>query len=207
IDRICRDHSYIIQTNYNDDVVRLSKAAGYAPHAGRSGAFRYVANSFQLYRNVELALVNPRGAAPATRPESLTLSLTLFAEPRLPSMHLGHVRVEAAYDNENHSLLPRRSSPDPFGGPFPGMVRRSYLYGGGNKQINMQTSLNLHRGSSRATSVKLLRGVVPVTVLVEQKPVVLAEKILKGKGKKKTIDDVSFTILDVTKVGNNQYQV
>src|SRR5262249_36080209 len=94
IDRICRDHSYTTSNaNYGDDTVRLERAAGYAAHVGRSGPFRYLGSSFQLYRNVELGLVNPKGGSTASRSESLTLNVTLFSEPRLPFLSTGEVRI------------------------------------------------------------------------------------------------------------------
>jgi hypothetical protein len=209
IDRICRDHNYTTQSNYGNEVVVLNKANGYAAHVGRSGPFRYVANSFQLYRNVELGLVNPRGGTTASRSESLTLNFTLFAEPRLPFLSLGEVRIDAAYDSENNSMLPPASANgDPFNGGF-GVrgFRTTRYYPNGQKQLGLSGSLNLHRPSEKANAVKLLRGVVPVTVLVEQRPVVLADKVLSAKPKKMDMGDITFNLEAVTKTANNQYQV
>jgi len=85
-------------------------------------------------------------------------------------------------------------------------IGRRY-YGGGYKQMYMQASLQLHRVSEKATTIKLIRGVVPVTLLVEQKPVDIVDDFLKGKGKKKQIGDLEFSVEDVKKDPNNQYQV
>jgi hypothetical protein len=192
-----------VQANWGDDTVRLYRQGGHNRHVGRDGAFRYLANSFSMHRQVDFGLVGPK-TGPPTRSEQLTLSLTLFAEPRLPILKLGEVRLDAAYDSEKNSML---VPPDPPGGPFAGRgIARSYYYGGG-KQLSAQTQVQLARPSAKATSVKLLRGVIPVTLLVEQKPLLVTDKLMSAKGKKVVVGDAEFNFGDVKKLANGQVQV
>jgi hypothetical protein len=163
----------------------------------------------QLYRNIDLSSGVAPGSASA-RSESLTLNLTLFAEPRLPFLGMGEVRIDAAYDSERNSMIPPNQNPNhyeefnPWGG---GMRLGRRYYGGGYKQMSMQTGLSLTRISEKATTIKVIRGVVPVTILVEQKPVDLVDDFLKAKGKKTTVGELEFNIENVQKQPNNQYQV
>ncbi|MFO0879994.1 MAG: hypothetical protein U0840_21830 [Gemmataceae bacterium] len=207
IDQVCRDGGLVLQQGYGDEIVRLFQGRGHSPHVGRDGAFRYAASNLQLYRNIDLSNHNAGSGAPP-RQETLTLNVTLFAEPRLPFLGLGEPRVDAAYDSEKNSLLVPVNVVDgnenaPFAG---GRIGRRY-YNGGYKQMSLQASLALQRISEKATSIKLIRGVLPVTVLVEQKPIDLSTDILNAKGKKMTVGDLEFNIESVQKMPNNQFQV
>ena len=72
----------------------------------------------------------------------------------------------------------------------------------------MQTQVNLNRVSERTTSVKLLRGTLPVTLLAEQKPHIISANLLKGKGTKVTVGSTTLHVEEVTAVANtNQVTV
>jgi hypothetical protein len=206
IDRICRDANLSLQQSWGDDIVRLSQGSR-APHTGQDGAFRYVAQNFQMYRTVDLSSLDPRGATAPSRSENLTFSFNLFAEPRLPFLGMGEIRLESAYDSERNSMLIKTNPGEMDGQWVMGRFGRRYYGGGGYKQMTMQASVNLQRPSEKATLLKHIKGVVPVTLLVDQKPVVIAEKILSAKGVKKLAGDVEFLIEEVKKLANNQVQI
>src|SRR5262249_46858622 len=158
------------------------------------------------YRNVDLSAGTGHGAG-SGRHESLTLNFLIFSEPRLPVLGMGEVRLEAAYDSERNSMI-QTTGGDPnnemmMGGRF--FPRRAYYNGGGAKQTSLQGSLNLQRVSEKATTIKLLKGVVPLTLLVEQVPVSLADDVLKAKGKKTTVGELEFTVDNVTKKAAGQF--
>jgi hypothetical protein len=44
-------------------------------------------------------------------------------------------------------------------------------------------------------------------LLVEQKPIVITDKVLTSKGLKKSVGDVEFNIENVQKMPNNQFQI
>jgi hypothetical protein len=203
IDRICRDCNLYVQQGYGDEIVRLYQGNHSSPYAGRDGAFRYAATNLYLSRTIDLN--NP---GTPSRNESLTLNLTLFAEPRLPFLNMGEPRIEAAYDSEKNSMIPKNAGGqhDEMNGWGGMRISRRY-YGGGYKQMSMQVGMNLIRVSEKASSIKLIRGVVPCTLLVDQKPMTLSDDIMKAKGKKQTIGELEFTIEDVQKQPNSQYSV
>ncbi len=203
INRICNDANLYLQQGYGDEIVRLYRGLNPQSYSGRDGAFRYAATNMQLYRNINLNTTN----VAASRSETLTLNLNFFAEPRLPFLNMaGEIRIEAAYDSEKNSMIPQNNlNPDQEG--FPGGRFGRVYYGGGYKQMSIQAGLQLVRVSEKASTIKYLRGVAPVTILVEQRPVNISDDILKAKGKKALIGDLDFHIEDVQKQANNQYSI
>jgi hypothetical protein len=208
MEQLCKQAHLVIQPSYGDNPLQVQHGAGYAPHAGRDGAFRYTPNNFQLYRHVEIGLVNPKGDAGMSRSENLHFTFSVHAEPRLPILTTGEVRLESAYDNEKNSLIVPRNAGNGefmFNGRGIGFSRR--YYGGGNKQSSIQVQVPLLRVSEKASTVSVIRGVVPLTILVEQQPLVVTERILEAKGRKITVADVQFHFEDIKKLPNNQYTV
>jgi hypothetical protein len=210
LDRICQDANLTLQQGYGDEVIRLYQGS-YSPFTGRDGAFRYTAMNMQMYRNIELSAFNPKAGAASARSESLTFNIALFSEPRLPFLGIGEIRLDVAYDSERNSMIPKNVN-DPngemMGGPWGGGFRmgRRY-YGGGYKQMSIQSGFQIERISEKASTIKLIKGVAPVTLLVEQKPVMLTDDIMKAKGKKTTVGELEFNIESVTKKPNDQYEV
>jgi hypothetical protein len=173
----------------------------------RSGPFRVVANNLQSYRNVDLSSSENLH----NRSETLTLSFTVWAEPRLPLMNAGEVRLDLAYDELKNSLIPRRElNTDIYEGlGWRGRAGfgRGRFYSSGYKQMSMQVSASLERRSERATVLKVVKGVVPMTVLVKQEPVVISDKIMTAKGVKKEVGDLTFEVQEVKKAGANQVSI
>lgn len=207
VDRLCRDGNLSVQQGYGDEAVRFYQTDGAVPHAGHDGAFYYSAMSLQMFKNVDLTA--PESRLAAARQESLTFNFMVHAEPRLPFLHMGDVRLEAAYDNEKNSLIPKQplDPNDPaMMGPNGMFVSRRYY--NGYKQGSMQGSFRLERLSEKGTIIKELRGLVPVTLLVEQKPVDLAaDDLLNTKNKKTTVGELDFTLDSVTKKPNGVFDV
>lgn len=107
IDKVCQEAGVGVQQNYGDTVVRLQQNEAQSPYVYYDGAFRFVANGFQHFRQVDFAPPG-RGRGPAARSESLTLTFTACAEPKLPFLSMGEVKLTAAYDSEKNSMLGRR---------------------------------------------------------------------------------------------------
>src|SRR5262249_15438676 len=105
----------------------------------------------------------------------------------------------AALDDEGHSMLPLadQSGAGPWG-------RMYYGYYRGNMH---QTQANLSWPSKTSRTVKLLRGVIPVTLLADQKPSIVTDRILSSKGKRFKVGDATFHIEDITEMPGKQYQI
>jgi hypothetical protein len=208
VEKISRATGLVIQQGYGDDHIRLYQQNAYAPYVHTEGAFRFTATGFNQYRNIDFSLAG-KGAAPVNRNESLTLQFSVCIEPKMALLGVGEVHLEAAYDNEKNSMLVPPVNNNDFlnGNMFMGGRWTSGRYGNGNRMFSMQTQVNLLRSSENATAVKVVRGTVPIMLLVSQKPVVVADKILAAKGKKATIGRTHFEIEDVTETPGKQYQI
>lgn len=206
VEKISRETGLALQQGYGDDHVRLYAQNGYAPYVVTWGAFRFTATGFNQYKNVDFGLVG-RAGQPQTRNETLTLMFSVFVEPKLALLGVGEAHVEAAYDDERHSMLPPVNNVDFNNNPW--MTRRFVAgkYGNGNRMYSMQTQVNLQRPSDRATSLKVIRGVLPVTLLVDQKAVVVTDKLPQAKGTKAKVGDSLINIDEVTETPAKQYLI
>jgi hypothetical protein len=201
-DRVARAGGLVLQIGYGDDHLRVNQQDSYVPYIAYDGSFRVVANSFHYNKTVDFSAL-PRTAGGANRYENMSFGLTVCSEPKLPLMSLGQPQLSVAVDNDGRSMLP-----SPAGGMDGRFIGgRMAYYGGGNRTCAMQTQAALVRPSEKSRSVKLIKGAVPVTLLADQKPKVVADNILKAKGKKAQIGTTSFVIDDVTVSPNKQYQI
>jgi hypothetical protein len=213
IDTVCKAGGMVVQQSWGDDQVRLAYQGAPGRFVGHDGPFRTAALNFAMHRTVDLSVApgvaarpaggpfgpfGPAGPGPGGRSESLTFNFLVFAEPRLPFVAVGDPFVEAAYDNERNSLL---GGPDGFGARFGGP-----RFGGGGRQLSWQTQVQLHRPSLSASTVKVMRGTVPVTLLIDQKAVLVTDKALEAKGKKVKAAGMEFRFDEVTKQAAGQYQ-
>ncbi|HEY7311953.1 MAG TPA: hypothetical protein VH643_21495 [Gemmataceae bacterium] len=215
IDWICRDAKLVVQPSYNgDERITLQNQGGYTPHVHHAGAFRFVPVGFQMVRNTNFGLVG-NSSSSGHRNETLTLTFQVFSEPRIPMLGVGEVRLTAAYDsNKNTMLAPANNNPlgDAvfFGGGMGGMMMRQQFisgFGNGNRSHMQQSQFQLNRPSEAATKLKVVRGELPITLLVEQKAIVVSDNILKAKGKKTSAGSTTFSFEDVTAQPNKQYQI
>ena len=208
LDRVCQAAGIVIPQGYGDTVVRLQHASAYAPYVCHQGAFRLLPTGFQQQRSVEFGLVG-KPAAQGTSHETISYQFTVFAEPKLPLLGVSQAKVDAAYDTEGNSLLP---------GTDPGEVAENGAvmwrggrfvshYGGGNRAISIQTSLELRRRSSTSSTLKVVRGSVPVTLLADQRPVVVADKVLAAKGRKVKVGSTQIQIEEAKETAKKQYTV
>ncbi len=206
IDRINHDAGLVLQQTYGNQTVRLQHMDGSARFITREGAFRFVATGFQQLKQIDLSIAR-NTPGPVAHSETLTFQFTVCSEPKLPILGMGEVKLLAAYDSERNSMLPPSGPTEDL---QPGIRARgrwnSGRYGA-NRSLMQQTSVELVRSSEKASSVKLLRGTIPVHLLVEVKPVVVAEKIMAGKGTKAKFGSMSIAIEDVMLMPNKQVQV
>ncbi len=209
LDRVCGAAGLVVQPNYGDDRVLLQQQPQeeHIPFIRYAGAFRFVPVSLQETRTVQFGSGgrNIVGLPPPT--DSLSLTFNICSEPRMPLLGIGEVKLDAALDTEKNAMVPPVATGD-YVDPRFGFVRRhSARYGNGNRSFQIQAQVALHRASLKATGIKVIRGSVPVTLLVEQKPVVVTDKVLSAKGKKATVGTTSFFFEDVREMPGKQYQV
>jgi hypothetical protein len=114
---------------------------------------------------------------------------------------LGEVQLTEALDDQKSSMLPPAGDPN-----APGRVRRSYYHGGG-RSYSQEASVALGRPSDKAQTLKQVRGTVPVTLLVEQKPQTVAENVVAAKGKKVQVGTTTFQIDEVVEQADKQVRL
>ena len=191
------------QGNYYDsDAMYFYPNDSYVPFSCYNGAFKVVASGFSYSRSNNFGQV-PKNPTHVNQPaqEFLSVSLQVASEPRLPILSVGQIRLTAAIDDEGHSMLDASNNApvNPYGNRY---------YGGPWGYSYMQgTQANLHWVSRTAKTVKTLKGIIPVTLLADQKPTVVTDKILACKGKKLKAGDATFHIEEITGTPGKPYQI
>jgi hypothetical protein len=197
LDEVCRAGGLVVQQGYGDERVRLQGQDRYTPYVFHDGAFRVAANGFQANRSVDFSTL-PRNRTDAPRADTLSFTFTVHSEPRLPILGIGEVKLTAAYDDQNTSLIPEPVKAEQPGGAMGGRTVRHY---GGGRTTSHPAEAALGKPSPKATAVKLIKGTAPATVLVEQRPEVVTDDLARARGKKITVGTTQFV---VEEVGENE---
>jgi hypothetical protein len=206
VDEVCRAGGLAVQQNFGDGPLLLTADDRYAPYVSQAGAFCLTAGGFQQTRTVDFSAF-PRSNPQVTRSDDLVFAFFVHAEPRLPLLSVGEPRVTAAYDSDDNSLIPpsvaARDQPNPqlFG------YRPGRAYYGGNRMLTLAAQANLVRPSLKSASVKQIKGTLPLTILLERKPAVVAENLPEAKGKKLKAGTTTFAVEDVSETSTKQMQV
>jgi hypothetical protein len=204
LDRVCEASGIVLQQNWGDEQLRLFFQDSYVPFTFYDGPFKVVATGFNYSRNNSFGQL-PRHPAQQFQPgmqnfESLQVNFLIAVEPKLPIIRPGMVRLTEAVDEEGNSMLPPASA----GGNNWAV---SHYYGGYYRNYLHQTQANLLWPSKTSRTVKRIRGVVPVTLLADQKPTLITDKLLTSKGKKFTVGSATFHIEELTEMPGKQYQI
>lgn len=195
LDRFCDAAGLSISQNHSDDQIRLASPPSALKARSYSTIFRVVPKGFRYERRSDFGQL-PRNPVAGNRLiyESLTLDLSVAVESRAPFMKTGRTKLTLAVDEENRSML--ASNFNDYNN-----WQMGYYYGGGARNYVMDAQANLTLPSRTSRLVARLKGVLPVTLLSEQRPVVVTDAIMQAKGKKLTAGDSSFQIDDVSTVG------
>jgi hypothetical protein len=139
----------------------------------------------------------PPGGARLVRQESFTATLDALAEPHLPILNLGNPTITEARDQEDQSLLTDLAST--AGTP-------AYAHGGMIVPMQLrQTQFSLKPAHRPATTLKVLKGTVPVEVIVQRTPLITVNDILTTKTRVyKGEGDLLLVLLQVQDHGNGR---
>jgi hypothetical protein len=198
-DKLCAQGGLVLQQHYdaNQGLVLYGQNA-IVPFVDYRGPFRISAAGFNYHKSLSFATQPRTAVGPGQRTEQLTFSFNVVGEPRLPLLGLGQPKLTVAVDDQEQSLIPS---------PLNGRTYES-SYGGyyGYRTTVLFSQVQLSGPSAGARAVKLIRGTVPVTILAEQRPEIVVEKILEVKNKKFEGKEVSLEI-EAVKEANQQVQV
>jgi hypothetical protein len=151
-------------------------------HVHRHGLFRLVATDFEQNhtRTIELSAAAPDGEGVRQQSNSLTFRFMLTDEPKVRILEVGEVVLTAATDDQKHSMLPPALGNRVRLGRASAYSRSFHADRDGGHALQVE----LGRPAPAARRIGVLRGTVPVTLLVEQKAAVVAvADVLKSKGK------------------------
>jgi hypothetical protein len=204
LDEVCAATGLVIQSGYyGDDRLRFQHLEdSYMPYVHRDGVFRFSADNFSYGRTIQLGSASRQPTAAGRRSEYLNFNFWIYAEPKLPILSTGqNMKLIEAYDEDKNSMIPPAASdPNQFQG-------RRFYYGGSYRSFCQQAGVNLVRPSERSRMVKLIRGTVPVTLLAEQKPEVLTDKLMQAKGKKFRAGSASINVEEIKETPAKQYEL
>ncbi|MFO0796411.1 MAG: hypothetical protein U0804_02980 [Gemmataceae bacterium] len=189
---------------YDDDTVYVNTYSGgqRMPFVAYAGPFKIGATNIQLNRSMQLTATDPRGAMFIRPSESVSLTFSLFSEPKNPMLGMGLAPVVVtAEDDQGQSMVPPPAGPNqPFG------VRSAYYGGGGYRSYQQSGSLGLVRGGREARTIRTLKGKVGINLLSAVVPEVTVPEPLKAKNLKVSGRTVEVDV-DSVVAANNGYSV
>lgn len=174
----------------NDNkTLRLDFGTAVPPIVCLDGPFRFVARGMHFYRNIDFTRLGQPGLPMQEVQEHLYLNMSVSVEPRLPLLSVGVPIVTEAIDDNMQSLrLPPANDPGMY---------RSYYYGHRGFMQQVQVSLR----TSTGRRLKVLQGVVPVTILAVQRPKIIVPKLAGLKNATFRSGTTTINIDDVSTVG------
>jgi hypothetical protein len=188
---LCEQQGLYFQEGWygNDNVtIRLMPGDSTQGYTHIEGPFRVSATGF--YYNRTLQFNQRGGAVNSAGNESLQLNMTVTVEPKMPLLTVKQpIFTEATSDTGENLLLPI----NPNRQTYYQHGYRSYMH-----QVNGQL-----RPALSSRKVKVLKGIIPVTVVAQTKPLITIEKLSEAKGK--TIKEGSI-IIKVEEITNNNGQ-
>lgn len=171
LQNLCEQQGLMFQEGWygNDNVtIRLMPGESSQSYLHVDGPFRVSATGFYYNRNLQFN--RPGNVATQGLTESLQLNLTVTVEPRMPLLTVKQpIFTEATSDNGESLLIPINPN-------------RTNYYQHGYRSYMHQVQGQL-KPSATARKLKLLKGVVPVTVVAQTKPIITVEKLADAKGK------------------------
>jgi hypothetical protein len=188
LDQICAVSGLTLLNN-GDETFRLAYQDSSLPFRSYDGTFKVIATGFNYNRNNDFSAIPRNGLHGQNTYESLQINLMIAVEPRLPLLKVGRVRLTVAEDEDKRSmLLNGNGGYNPWDG--------DYYYGGTRRSYIMSTSAWLTWPGKSARTVKTLKGIIPVTLLAEQKPVVVTDLFSAAKGQKSQAERKPATAAD-----------
>ena len=192
LDRLCDSTGRGFTQNLNEDALRLGAQAVDSPYRSYEGIFRVSAMGFQYSRNTQFANLPKRQMLDNPVNENLVLNLQVQVEPKAPILKTGRVKLLLALDEEKRSMAPSGDAQGWFaemGGVY---------YNNFNRSHSQFVSVGLVMPAKSSRQVSRIKGVIPVTILAEQKPLLVTDKLLESRGKKFKVGEGTFQIDDVT---------
>ena len=197
MDRVCLLAGMTLYHNEGQGLV-LSYNDTFTPCVVYRGPFKVVGNNFNYNKTINFGAIPRNPANHKLRSESLTFSFTIHSEFKLPIMSIQQARVLEAVDENGASMILQQNHQNVH-------VVEYHSYNGGYRTFQQAGSLSIAWPNKEARIVKKLRGVVPVTLLAEQKPEIVVDDVLKVKAKKFTGGNSELQVDEVKETNNKTH--
>lgn len=194
VDAVANAAGLTVYAEYDDESIRVYNQDTVSPYVAYAGPFRFIANSINTSRNVQLSGVSKRGNSGRVS-EYMNLNFYVQSEPKNPMLGVMQPELTEAKDDLGGSLLPPKDRNN---------VRSSNYYSGSFRGHNAYMSVNLTRGDRTATTLKSLKGRVTIVMLSSTVPDIVIGDILKVKKKDFTGRTVGVEIEAVDEDANQK---
>lgn len=164
------------------------------------GAFRVTANRIEQHRGLDLDGDDTSDPVP-----TINVTISVQCEPRLRFVATGEPHLESAYDDRGRSLLPPREAASEESEDGPLTFHEVPARGGGGHTASFQVSLV--RVSADASRIRVLKGVLPATVVVGYQSRVLLDKVPTAKGRTFKVGPMSYRVEQVRSLGRGRLEV
>jgi hypothetical protein len=200
LDKVSAQAGLVLQQHHDAQGGLLLYAQNaFTPYVDYRGPFRLAANSFHYNKSLAFATLPRNQITGSQRSEQLSFMFSVIAEPKLPLLGLGQAKLTLAVDDQDNSLLM-----PPVQYPVYEVYHGGYY---GYRNLVLQTQVQLTGPIPGARAIRHMRGSLPVTLLAEQKPEIVVDRILEVKGKKFEGNQVSVEIEEVKDGPGKTYQV
>ncbi len=201
LDRLCDSTGCSFVQNGQDDGIRLVSQSNDSPYRSYDGIFRVSAQGFRYSRSSNFAQLPRHNQFANQIGEMLALDLVVQVEPKTSLLKLGRPRLLLAEDEEKRPMVSAADGSVSLSGEI-------YYGGGFGRGRIQQVSVGLMMPAKSSRQVSRIKGMIPVTLLAEQKPLVVTDKLLESQGKKFKLGNATFTIseVEVGKGSDKHYQ-
>jgi hypothetical protein len=203
IEQLCRDGQLSPGFDEQLGIVYLYQQNTVSPYVHHDGPFRFVAQNFSYSRHVNLANLPRNQLNPNNQHHentSLVFGFVIQAEPKIPLLSTGPIKLTRAEDEHGDSLLPRLTGDQ---------AHEAHYFDGGGMYRNFQhsTGVALARPAKDATRAKIIRGKAPLTLLAGVRPDVVVENFAKEMKKVSVVGRTAEIEIEKVTENNNHYTV
>lgn len=174
VDKIAEQAGLGVYADYDDQIIRVNTYQdSHNPHTCYPGPFRFIATGINSSRNVQLSGISKRSFQQRSS-ESISFSFQIHSEPKNPILGTLPAEVTVATDELGGNLVPPKD---------PNQFRNSYYNQNSYRGHNAYGNVNLLRASKDATTLKTIKGKMPIILLAGIVPEVVIADPVKTKAK------------------------
>jgi hypothetical protein len=195
LERLRKQTNEAVNVHFLEKGFQLKKGGGQPSLTSINGSFRLEVTQLHEDRDIDFTEAG-KNKEIGIRNNRLKLTVSVAAELRFMVLGFETVCVDVALDEDSEPL---RQPPASEEGLQDTSLRSLF-----RESSKDSTNIVLQRSSGKGKTIKVIRGTVPVMVMVERKPKVITDKVLASTGTKFQIGDGNLEIIqsEIDKDGN-----